>query len=404
MIYAIVSDIHANRTAFERVLADAAAHGATAVIVLGDVVGYGPDPAGCVELVRSRAQVALMGNNDAAAAGLMDLEDFNEFAAESIQEHIRILSAADRDYLKHLPYVWATGGAGAESFACVHGDFTDPAKFNYLEDDELAALNFARRPERVLFCGHTHCPAVFAKKSSSRKIEKRHAGDFVLEEGWRYIVNVGSCGHPRGTGRCTYALFDDCNLAVRFRRVVFDVGEYSHDMRKKVDEFVERMKAGYAADLREKPPAPFPWKKALLWAAGAALAMAVPFGCLAAFHAYDVAQYEKTVVPPELRREYAVTHKESCVYFGVFVEKGSEPVDAKFWFEDARGYRLDEFHQHGIKRSWQQGKSNGGVKVPKRAVKCVLEIMPRKSGLAGVRVEGPRPGTWIERERKRRKK
>ena len=84
MRIAVLSDIHGNLEALEAVLAEVDRHGVDLLYSLGDIVGYGPSPAACIEIVRSRAAVSLAGNHDAAVAGLTSLEDFNEFARSAV--------------------------------------------------------------------------------------------------------------------------------------------------------------------------------------------------------------------------------------------------------------------------------------------------------------------------------
>src|SRR3954465_10330351 len=51
---AIISDIHANIEALTAVLADIDARGLKQIICLGDVVGYGPNPLECMDIVMQR--------------------------------------------------------------------------------------------------------------------------------------------------------------------------------------------------------------------------------------------------------------------------------------------------------------------------------------------------------------
>ena len=77
----ILSDIHANLEALEAVLDDAQARGGFDVIwCLGDTVGYGPDPGACIDRIREFELVAVAGNHDHAAVGLIDASDFNDAA------------------------------------------------------------------------------------------------------------------------------------------------------------------------------------------------------------------------------------------------------------------------------------------------------------------------------------
>src|SRR6476661_8123002 len=63
---AIVSDIHSNLEALTAVLAEIERRGVEEIVCLGDVIGYGPNPLECLDLVRQRCKVSLMGNHDFA--------------------------------------------------------------------------------------------------------------------------------------------------------------------------------------------------------------------------------------------------------------------------------------------------------------------------------------------------
>ena len=220
MVYAIVSDIHANEIALSAVLEDARSCGAESVLCLGDVVGYGPEPEKTVSEIRKIASAAIVGNHDAAVARRLDDSDFIDLAADAVSRHRDALSPENLAWLKSLPLVFC-----APSFACVHGDFTSPESFEYLSDEECAAANFAARKVQLLFVGHTHVPELFLTGASGR-VYRLPPTDFTLEDGKRYIVNPGSVGYPRtDDGNCesTYVLFDDAARTVTFRRLPFTV-------------------------------------------------------------------------------------------------------------------------------------------------------------------------------------
>ena len=105
MKYAIISDIHANPAALERVLADAERCGAEKVVCAGDVVGYGPDPAGAIRILRERGIPTVMGNHDAAVSGWRDTDGMIDTAREGTERHRRELGKGDLDWLRALPYV-----------------------------------------------------------------------------------------------------------------------------------------------------------------------------------------------------------------------------------------------------------------------------------------------------------
>lgn len=221
MRYAIVSDIHGNLPAWNTVLADAALHRAGAVVCLGDVVGYGPQPAEVLRSVHAKCAAIVLGNHDAVVCGRMAASVFNDRARRGIEWTGRRLGAAARSLFSRLPLALA----GPE-VRFTHGSPADPAAFGYVRTPEDAAAAFRAVPEQLLFCGHTHVPALFVVGESgvARETEPR---DFELEPGKRYLVNVGSVGSPRGGDpRASYAIYDDETRAVYFHRVSFDLAAF----------------------------------------------------------------------------------------------------------------------------------------------------------------------------------
>ena len=67
MRIALISDIHSNLQALLAALSDIDGRGIDQVYCLGDIVGYGGSPNECVELIRQRAAVSVLGNHDQAA-------------------------------------------------------------------------------------------------------------------------------------------------------------------------------------------------------------------------------------------------------------------------------------------------------------------------------------------------
>ena len=106
MLTALITDIHANREAFEACLAHADRHGAQRYLFLGDFVGYGADPGWVVDkvmsLVGQGVAVALMGNHDSAAA-VAPRDQLNQDARQVIDWTRAHLNPAQLDFLAHLP-------------------------------------------------------------------------------------------------------------------------------------------------------------------------------------------------------------------------------------------------------------------------------------------------------------
>ena len=218
MRYAFVSDIHGNLTAWNTVLQDMAVHRIDRIVCLGDVVGYGPQPAECLRSVYSRVHAMVLGNHDAVVGGRMSASHFNDRARRAIEWTQVRLGDRARALFGDLPMVLKGHG-----FRCSHGDFTDPAQFRYVFTPEEAAANFAAVPEQLLFIGHSH-EACFFVTGESGAVYKIAPQDFALEEGKRYLVNVGSVGSPRdGDLRACYVIYDEEKKSVWFHRVAFDM-------------------------------------------------------------------------------------------------------------------------------------------------------------------------------------
>ena len=220
MKYAILSDVHANLQALTAVLADARRMGAEQIVSLGDAVGYGPQPAEALKLLRTSCALALAGNHDDAVSGRVLAEDFIGLAADAVERHREALDSDARAWLKERPYT-----AEIEGAVCSHGDLVDPPKFYYIEDEADAGANFGTCEFTLAFVGHTHVPALFLTGASGT-VYKTDPQDFTLEEGKRYIVNPGSVGYPResnGVCRSSYVLYDSTARTIEFRYIPFSV-------------------------------------------------------------------------------------------------------------------------------------------------------------------------------------
>jgi predicted phosphodiesterase len=214
----VLSDIHSNLEAFETVLDHAGA--VDQVWCLGDVVGYGPDPNGCVELLRARPHLCIAGNHDWATLGRLDLRDFNPDAREANLWNRQQLTPSNLDYLENLPESLVEG-----EFTLSHGSPRHPV-WEYILHPSTAELNFNFFETRYCLVGHTHAPAIFQQVGD----QGQEAREIPLPDGpWplgpeRLILNPGSVGQPRdGDSRASYALLDTEAMTIQFRRVRYSV-------------------------------------------------------------------------------------------------------------------------------------------------------------------------------------
>ncbi len=216
-----MSDVHGNLEALRAVLADADTEGAHAVLCLGDLVGYGADPVACVETVARRAAAVVAGNHEHGAIGRGSLGWFNPVARAAILWTRDRLGDDTGRYLEGLPLTTTVGDA-----CLVHASPRQPEEWDYLVSAEDGFDVFGDFSTRLCFVGHSHRPGVWSVGSSGR--EFTHAfrtwpARVRLDDGRRYVVNVGSVGQPRDRDpRAAYTLWDEDEREVVIRRVSYD--------------------------------------------------------------------------------------------------------------------------------------------------------------------------------------
>jgi predicted phosphodiesterase len=215
----VLSDVHANLEALDAVLADVEQRGCDALVCLGDFVGYGPDPVGCVARLRGRLRMAVVGNHDRAAVGERPIDDFNPFAQEAIVWTRAHLDADTRAYLLALPE-----RADLDGLLFVHGSPRRPVD-EYIVDGRTARASFVADPFRIAFVGHTHVPAIFEEAHHRVRLAEWLPGiPTPLRRDHRYIVNAGSVGQPRDSNRdAAYVVFDAEERSVTLLRVPYDL-------------------------------------------------------------------------------------------------------------------------------------------------------------------------------------
>jgi diadenosine tetraphosphatase ApaH/serine/threonine PP2A family protein phosphatase len=221
MRIAILSDIHANREAFEACLADAARRGAQRLVLLGDVVGYGAEPGWAVlramELAASGA-VVVKGNHDEAA--VRDRGGMSEDAAAAAAWTRSVLDAEAKAWLEALPLEVAE-----EDRLYVHADAHDPPRWSYVRDAEDARRGLAAVGARIVFCGHTHVPALFGLTATAKLVSFTPvAGATVpLLRPRRWLAVLGAVGQPRdGDPAAAYAMLDTAASDYTLLRVPYD--------------------------------------------------------------------------------------------------------------------------------------------------------------------------------------
>jgi predicted phosphodiesterase len=230
MRYALLADIHANLPAFSAVLDDIDHRGGVEELwCLGDIVGYGPHPSQCIELLRRYKHTSIAGNHDLGAIDKLALSDFNPDAAAVCRWTAQQLSASDIQYLEGLPPKLEKG-----DFTLVHGSPRGPV-WEYLISKAVAQENFSYLKTRFCLVGHSHMPLIFKQEEdgSCSRIQLKVSIGQVLGKS-RMIVNPGGVGQPRdGDPRASYAIYDGDSGVVRLYRVEYDISSTQLEMTKK---------------------------------------------------------------------------------------------------------------------------------------------------------------------------
>jgi diadenosine tetraphosphatase ApaH/serine/threonine PP2A family protein phosphatase len=223
----LLSDVHSNLEALEAALATAPPY--DLVVNLGDIVGYGASPNQVIDRSRQIGKYFVRGNHDKAAAGIMDLTDFNPIAGLAAIWTREQLTPENLDWLRNLPSgpLQIEGIPGVQF---VHGSPVDEDDYVVTPRDALEPLLTSATP--VTFFGHSHLQGWFVSTNASsnafhpayKTVGQSECVEFPLKEDFRYMVNPGSVGQPRdGDWRAAFALYDSDTRIVTFCRVPYNL-------------------------------------------------------------------------------------------------------------------------------------------------------------------------------------
>ncbi|HUO53806.1 MAG TPA: metallophosphoesterase family protein [Rhodoblastus sp.] len=230
MLTAILTDIHANREAFDACRLEARRLGAEKFAYLGDLVGYGADPSYIVDCVAedvAHGALSLMGNHDLAVVeGASDY--MNDAARAAIEWTARRLDKEQRDFLAAMPFSATRAGEGGEETLFVHGDASAPNRFIYVTGVDTAERSLNAVDAHVTFCGHVHRQQLYhcvAGKPPSFFAPSPNLA-IPLARSRRWLAVLAAVGQPRdGSPLAGFALYDDLRGVLTFVRVSYDVDE-----------------------------------------------------------------------------------------------------------------------------------------------------------------------------------
>ncbi|MBU8923462.1 MAG: metallophosphatase family protein [Bacteroidales bacterium] len=222
----VLSDIHGNSDALKRVLAEARTIRPDRVVSLGDVVGYGADPARCVRLIDENADIRICGNHDLAVTGEQDYSTFNSIASISIEWTRNSLSEEEILKIKKYVPIYSSGEC-----LYVHASPDNPLEWEYVYTVRQAERIFNKFKDQFIFVGHTHIPGIISWNKDDG-VGICHSSLTTIDPSSRYLINTGSVGQPRdGINAASFTLLDLEKGTIQMHRSSYNVSSAQRRIR-----------------------------------------------------------------------------------------------------------------------------------------------------------------------------
>lgn len=221
MVLALLADIHANLEALRSCLAHARERGAERFAFLGDLVGYGADPAAVLDIVAehaTRGAVVVKGNHDASVNGAGGY--YNDAAAAAIAWTRSAILPAHHAFIESLPLMVAE-----DSICFVHASAAAPQRWEYVDSAGAARRSASAAGKPYTFCGHVHHQMLYGEDAAARMVAFRPQPGVAIpvRPNRAWLAVVGSVGQPRdGNPSAAYALADLDAMSLTFHRVAYD--------------------------------------------------------------------------------------------------------------------------------------------------------------------------------------
>jgi predicted phosphodiesterase len=219
----LISDIHSNWPALEAVLVDAEKQGIDQLICLGDIIGYGPDPGKCWEILKRKSLIIIRGNHEDSVNDLEKAESYlNDSAFAGIKYSWLNLRPNDLREIGALPI---TQVIPQFNMALAHGSFVANSCWQYIYSFNIDKIKHELDNLPVAICclGHTHIPYVFG---SQHGLYSNLTNKLTLDLDQKHLINPGSVGQPRdGNPQASYGILEILNNKVSFvvRRIAYDL-------------------------------------------------------------------------------------------------------------------------------------------------------------------------------------
>jgi predicted phosphodiesterase len=229
----IMSDIHSNNYALESVLSEAKKLGATKFVVLGDIVGYGPNPSKTIDILSNLDNsIIIKGNHDE----FISKKDFNigisAVAEESAKYTINVLDEKYLLWLNSLPNFISENDS-----IYIHASLCGKNYFDGYIYDMTYENNFKEAIKRnihFVFHGHTHIPYIYIYDQKKEIYIKQAPATLKLEkENKFFLINSGSVGQPRDKDtRASFIILNEDTNEITFHRIKYSFEKVVEDLKK----------------------------------------------------------------------------------------------------------------------------------------------------------------------------
>lgn len=224
----LLGDIHANLEALEVCLQKLVDEECEYVMATGDIVGYGPQPRECLDLIMELEIHSVRGNHDEYVIEQTPLLAINPHAKYVIEWTRSQLDEKHLEYLRKLPDV-----IDAKDFLITHASNSRAPRWGYVLNESSALMNFNRQTRRVCFNGHTHVPMIFSEDPDGQVKMENFTEKYTLNSELRYLINVGSVGQPRDKNPKTMSVtFDTETSELKIFRMDYDITKVQAAMLK----------------------------------------------------------------------------------------------------------------------------------------------------------------------------